>query len=98
MKNNFVKILVVLTVALTLSQSNYAQFVIKIRPVAPRVVRVVAPSPRHIWVEEDWLWENNNYVSRGGYWAAPPRYNAIWIKGHWKNTRRGWIWKPGHWR
>jgi WXXGXW repeat (2 copies) len=98
MKNKSIKIVVAFIVSLTIAQYNYAQFVIRVRPVAPRVVRVVAPSPRHVWVEEDWRWQNNNYISSGGYWSAPPRGRAVWVKGHWKQSRRGWVWKPGHWR
>ncbi len=90
-------IMAVLLLAATAQESN-AQFVIKVRPAAPRVVRVAAPAPNYIWVDEDWAWKNNNYVYTGGYWVAPPAGRAAWVPGHWKNTRRGWIWKPGHWR
>ena len=75
-----------------------AQLVIRIRPVAPRIVRVAAPSPRHVWVEEDWRYENNNYIYNGGRWMEPPLGYARWVPGHWKESRRrGWVWKPGHW-
>jgi hypothetical protein len=98
MKTKNLKGLVMLAICLAIAQSNYAQFVIKFRPSVPRVLRVVAPSPRHVWIEEDWEWQRGQYVSRSGYWAAPPRNYAVWKKGHWKHTRRGWIWKHGYWR
>ena len=75
-----------------------AQFVIKIRPAAPRVVRVASPGPNYVWVDEDWAYRNNNYAYNGGHWVAPPRGYAVWVPGRWKNTRRGWIWKEGYWR
>jgi hypothetical protein len=75
-----------------------AQF-IKIRPARTVVVRTHAPSPRHVWVDEDWEWRNNTYVSKGGYWVEPPRAGAAWVPGHWKREgRRGERWIPGHWR
>lgn len=84
--------------ALSLSQLNAnAQFVIKVRPVAPVVVRVGPPSPRHIWVDGEWVWRGGRYEYVQGYWAAPG-YGRAWIPGHWKQTRRGWVWKQGHWR
>ena len=94
------KILRILMTVMVLvaATSVNAQLVIKIRPVAPRIVRVAAPSPRHIWVDEDWRWENNRYVYNGGRWMEPPVGYARWVPGHWKETRRrGWVWKPGHW-
>ncbi|NOU37267.1 MAG: hypothetical protein HOO89_01030 [Ferruginibacter sp.] len=95
MKN---KIALIVLFALVSIQVVNAQFLIKIKPTAPRVIRVIAPSRQHVWVDEDWIWQNNTYISRGGYWAAPPHHNSIWKQGHWKNARRGWIWIPGHWK
>ncbi len=70
------------------------------KPVRPNavVVRPPQPSPRHIWIEEDWRPSGRTYVYRGGYWAAPPRASAVWVPGHWQNTRRGFKWVPGHWK
>ncbi|MFP5039427.1 hypothetical protein [Parasediminibacterium sp. JCM 36343] len=79
---------------------SYAQIIVNIRPERPRVVvaRPVAPSPRHVWVEEEWVPQGGTYVFHGGYWSAPIRPGAMYIPGHWKNTRHGWVWRPGHWR
>ena len=80
---------------------SHAQIIVPVRPPRPRVVvtnRPVAPSPRHVWVEEDWVPEGRGYRWHGGYWAEPPRARAAWVPGHWANRRRGWVWIPGHWR
>lgn len=91
-------LLVLLSIAGT---ASYAQFVVRVRPSRPaRVItrRPPPPSPRHVWVEEDWVPQGNTYVWHGGYYAAPPRNGSRYAQGHWRNTRRGSVWVPGHWR
>jgi hypothetical protein len=63
-----------------------AQFIVRVRPVAPVFigVRPICPSPRHVWVEGHWRWNRN----RGEY---------IWVEGHWIRERRGYVWINGHW-
>ncbi len=78
--------------------SASAQIYVKIRPERPHYERVVAPSPRHVWVDEDWEMRGGKYVFVGGRWAEPPRPRAAWIPGHWRQRPRGWVWVPGHWR
>ena len=75
-----------------------AQVVVTIRPALPRYERVVAPSPRHVWVEEEWEPRNGGYVFVGGHWMEPPYERAFWVPGRWVEHRRGWFWKPGHWK
>ncbi|QEM06499.1 hypothetical protein DIU31_024385 [Mucilaginibacter rubeus] len=77
-----------------------AQIVVRVRPARPVAVirRPPPPSPRHVWVEEDWVLSSGRYVWHGGYWAAPPRPRAFYVPGHWRNTPRGSVWVPGHWR
>jgi hypothetical protein len=75
-----------------------AQFVVKIRPSAPVIVRAGSPSPRHIWVDGEWVWRGGGYQYVNGYWVVPAGRGTAWVPGHWKQTRRGWVWKPGHWR
>ena len=95
----YLKIIIVLFVIAMNSSSAYAQLVIRVRPAAPRVVRIAAPSPRHVWIEEDWALRNNAYAYTGGRWAEPPAGYSVWVPGHWKQTpRRGWVWKPGRWK
>lgn len=95
------KTLILLFVLFMASTASYAQFVVRVRPARPAKVvvrRPPPPSPRHVWVDEDWVAQGNSYVWHGGYYVAPPRNGAIFVKGHWRNTRRGSIWVPGRWR
>lgn len=77
-----------------------AQVFVRVRPAAPRieVARPVAPSPRHVWVTENWVPTGQNYRWQGGYYVAPPRPRAVWIPGQWIARRRGYVWMPGYWR
>ena len=86
-----------LTVGLHLSTAAQAIYV-KIRPAVPVVVRPVAPSPLHVWIEEEWRPSGTAYVYAGGYWALPPHPGWIWIPGHWKRHAYGEYWVGGHWR
>lgn len=101
--NKFAKTLALLIVmTLAAGANSYAQFVVRVRPARP-VTRVVvrrppAPSPAHVWVDEDWTARGGKYVWHGGYYAAPPRRGAVYVQGHWNQTRRGSVWVPGHWR
>ncbi len=79
------------------SYSASAQIFVKVRPAAPVVVRTTAPSPRHVWIGEEWTVRNGVYVHTGGYWALPPHPGWVWISGHWIHDRRGEQWVPGHW-
>ncbi len=88
----------VLTMAF--STVNAQGIYVKVRPPRPHVVvqRPVAPSRAHVWVDEEWVPQGNTYTWHGGYWAAPPRPHAVYVRGHWSSTRRGHIWIAGHWR
>lgn len=85
--------------SLTISDAG-AQVIVRVRPARPRtvVVRPAAPSPAHVWVEEDWVGRGRRYRWHGGYWVAPPRNGVVWVPGHWEARRRGEVWVPGYWR
>jgi hypothetical protein len=88
-----------LAVALTCTAySSTAQIYVGIRPERPHYVRVAAPSPRHVWIDEDWAARGNAYVFTGGHWAEPPHGGMVWVGGHWRHTPRGDMWIAGHWR
>src|SRR5450432_3382226 len=89
----FVAILVIAA-----GSSAKAQIYVNVRPVAPVIVRTEAPSPRHVWIGEEWEVRNGAYVHTGGHWAEPPHPGWVWIPGHWAHTERGHVWRPGHWR
>ncbi len=92
--------LILLSVLTLGGNKSFGQIIVRVRPARPAVVinRPPAPSPRHVWVDEDWQLSGGRYVWHGGYWTAPPRPGAFYVRGHWRNTRRGSIWVPGHWR
>jgi len=29
--------------------------------------------------------------------SPKPFPKAVWVPGHWKHRRRGWVWVPGYW-
>ncbi len=98
MKPILFKWLLVATLITGAVSAANAQFIVKVRPTAPVVVRTHAPSPGHTWVEGEWVWRAGRYEYVNGYWIAPPRPGAVWVKGYWVHTRRGWMWRAGHWR
>ena len=79
--------------------NSTAQIIVRVRPHPPVVVeRPVAPSPRHVWVSEEWTPRRHDYAYREGHWALPPHPRAIWVPGHWADRRGGSFWVAGHWR
>jgi len=94
----------VLVAALTLGATalSHAQIVVRIRPSHARVEehrRPPAPSPRHVWVDEDWKDNGHHgYAWNGGRWEAPPREGATFVAGHWNRSRRGSVWIAATWR
>jgi hypothetical protein len=98
MKKHLLKIAVLAAIVLAGSFSASAQIYVTVRPPVPVVVRPVAPSPAHIWIDEEWEERGGRYAYVGGHWAAPPHPGWIWIPGHWKREPRGEWWVKGHWR
>lgn len=81
--------------------SSNAQIFVRVRPNRPGpavVVRTAPPSPRHVWVDEEWVSHRGRYVYRPGYWALPPRPGRVWVAGRWDDRPRGSVWISGHWR
>lgn len=101
MKSKLVKLafLVMLMMgAGAIANTASAQVYVSVRPVWHPVARPVAPSPRHVWIDEDWEERDGRYVAIGGHWMLPPHPGWVWIPGHWKRERRrGEWWVRGHW-
>jgi hypothetical protein len=97
-----VRVLMLLAVTSLFAVANSnAQVIVHVRPVPPRgavVVRGVAPSPRHIWVGEEWAPRGRAYVYRPGHWEVPPRRGGVWVGGHWVDRPGGSVWISGYWR
>lgn len=99
MQKHLSRVAILAFIALIVSFTASAQIYVRIRPVAPVVVRTAAPSPAHVWVGEEWEPRNGQYVYVGGHWAAPPRPGSVWVPGHWRrHDRNGEEWIRGHWR
>ena len=95
---NMKKVLIMLAIVLTTgAYSSQAQIYVGIRPARQTVVRVAAPSPRHVWIDEDWREENGAYVWAGGRWEAPPHEGYRYSPGHWNHNDHGHQWHGGHW-
>ena len=82
----------------TMAFSADAQIIVKVRPPRPHYVRVAPPTPRHVWIEEDWRPRGQEYEFAGGRWAEPPRPGQRWVPGHWANRGNGSVWIEGHWK
>ncbi|HTQ28689.1 MAG TPA: hypothetical protein VMI35_11190 [Puia sp.] len=80
-------------------QVAHAQhYYVTVRPAEPVVVRPVAPSPHHVWVENEWVWRGGAYVAVPGHWIVPPRGRVRWVPGHWVHEPgHGHYWVAGHW-
>jgi hypothetical protein len=80
--------------------STQAQVIVRARLARPGgvvVVRPHRPSPRHVWVAEEWTPSGGTYVYHAGYWAEPPRPRAVWVAGKWRHSHRGYVWVAGRW-
>jgi hypothetical protein len=75
-----------------------AQVYVRVRPERPHYERVVAPSPRHVWIDEEWEPRGGTYTFVGGHWAEPPHPGARWNAGRWKHGHHGYVWVSGRWR
>jgi len=97
---NIKKEMLLIAIALVCGvQTGFSQIIVKVKPARPKYVRVAAPSPRHIWVNEEWEPRGNSYAFVGGHWVEPVRAKATWAPGHWREKKKqGWVWVPGHWR
>ena len=75
-------------------------YVVTYAPPPPRYAIVgVAPGPGFVWTEGFWDWRGGGYAWVPGRWMRPPRPHAVWVPGVWvARGRRGYAFRPGHWR
>lgn len=55
-----------------------------------------APGDNHFWIPGNWVWRNQNYSWRAGYWY-PGQSNWVWVPEHYCYTPRGAVWVRGYW-
>ena len=57
---------------------------------------VAAPSPDNIWLPGCWMWQQNRYAWRPGFWAAAqPDWD--WVPAHYVWAPRGYVFVDGYW-
>jgi WXXGXW repeat (2 copies) len=73
---------------------------VRVGPPAPIVeTRVIAPSPRHVWIAGYHRWDGGAYVWVPGRWDLPPAGYRVWEGGHWAHHHsNGYYWVEGRWR
>ena len=96
MKKYINRIIIAAALLIGFSFASSAQVVVRVRPAAPVVVRPMAPSPRHVWIDGGWEARGGRYVHVDGYWTAPRR-GRHWVEGYWAPRRQGYVWVPGYW-
>ena len=57
---------------------------------------VEATSADHTWMPGGWLWQQNRYVWRPGFWT-PAHANWIWTPANYQWTPQGYIFVDGYW-
>ena len=97
MKKYLIAVAVMIVSAAGFVSCSNSHYVVRSRPEPVVVVRPAAPSPRHVWVNGNYVLRGGRYVWQDGYWIVPQN-NRHWRDGYWKSTRRGWVWVPGRWR
>ena len=56
---------------------------------------IAAPSPDHSWLPGCWIWHENRYAWRPGYWA-PVQTDWDWIPAHYVWCPRGYVFVDGY--
>lgn len=75
---------------------DYRQYQVRHRPTDPRYEQSRRPSPNHVWIPGDWVYNRGQYSFQPGEWVMPNRGKA-YVPGHWERVRHGWYWVPGYW-
>ncbi len=57
---------------------------------------VAAPSADYTWLPGCWLWQQNRYAWRPGFWSLV-RPNWVWIPAHHLWSPRGYVYVDGYW-
>jgi len=57
---------------------------------------IKAPSADHAWTPGSWMWNQDRYAWRPGYWAEG-RSDWDWVPSHYVWTPRGYVFVDGYW-
>ena len=55
-----------------------------------------SPEPDGLWIPGAWVFRDEKYVWRPGYWAAP-NGDRMWVPGQYLATPHGYQYIPGYW-
>ena len=55
------------------------------------------PQDGWVWYGGHWKWGGGDYHWEGGHWEAP-RQDADYVPPSHRQTERGWVYRPPHWR
>ncbi|MBX3431907.1 MAG: YXWGXW repeat-containing protein [Pirellulales bacterium] len=55
-----------------------------------------APSDNHFWIPGCWIYQNNAYAWRAGYWYVG-QPNWVWVPSYYAYTPRGFVYVSGFW-
>jgi len=75
---------------------NVVQYLPAPPPTAEVGPNIAAPSPDSIWVPGSWVWYQDHYAWRPGYWGVV-RPDWIWIPAHYVWAPRGYVFVDGYW-
>ncbi len=81
MKKMVSRVAILSLIVLAVSFTASAQVYVTVRPPVPRIVRPPAPSPAHVWIDEEWAGNGGAYAYAGGRWVIPPHPGWVWIPG-----------------
>ncbi|MCJ8211191.1 hypothetical protein MUY27_15835 [Mucilaginibacter sp. RS28] len=91
------KILLGLSLAVTVFSSCSGSYYVSERPVEPVYERAPAPYADAYWIPGEWQWNGVRYVYVRGYWVHA-RPGRAYVPGYWRQVPRGHVWVRGHWR
>ena len=57
---------------------------------------IAAPSDDQSWIPGNWVWGDNRYLWRPGYWL-PLRTDWTWVPSRYCWSRRGYVYVDGYW-
>ncbi|MGO9110970.1 MAG: hypothetical protein ACLP9L_17245 [Thermoguttaceae bacterium] len=57
---------------------------------------IAAPAPDNLWLPGSWIWQQNRYAWRPGFWAGA-QSDWDWVPAHYVWARRGYVFVDGYW-
>ena len=57
---------------------------------------VAATDPDQTWLPGSWVWQQNRYAWRPGFWATV-QPNWVWVPDHYRWAPRGYVYVDGYW-